>query len=250
MPRLESTTSGWIALVLLSVGLAAPARAQAPVVIQEPVTISEPAPRAPLGVELSMGVRTDQLRGAGSEPFVEEHALAELSLAARYRLAGGGLTLGFEWNYGANSSQARGAPSSLNLHRLSLSVRGQVAVRRRLVVFGRLAPSLVRVKTTLSDGITALDSPDYSNTLWSQTRWSPAVDGAVGVALRLVQVERPREPVFALWLLAEAGYSVTRSYQVALASGTSTAGRTEAPLKLGELTPGGGFLNFAGALTF
>ena len=59
MPRLESTTSGWIALVLLSVGLAAPARAQAPVVIQEPVTISEPAPRAPLGVQHGYENRSD-----------------------------------------------------------------------------------------------------------------------------------------------------------------------------------------------
>ena len=247
MMRLTATVS-LTALAVVTLAGAAPARAQ---IVPEMLQVEH---RPPVGLQLSLGVRAEQLRGGGVDAFSDDHALTELMLAASYRVAGspeGGLTAGVTWNHGSSSASARGTNSSLDLDRLSLSLSLHRAVGRRLTVFARVAPGAVRVKVGLAE-TSALGANDYStDTTLGQTHWALAVEGAVGAAFRVGEVARPHEHVFALWLIAEGGYSLAGSTTLALgASGGPPPARTDVPLQLGTLTPGGAFMNFAAALTF
>ena len=210
--------------------------------------------RPPVGIELSLGVRADQVRGGGFEAFSEDHNVAELLLAASYRVAGSpqaGVTVGAAWNHGSASSTARGTDSTLDLDRVSLSVALHRAVWRRLTVLGRVGAGAVRLKAGLAEA-SVLDVNQYSSgTTLAQKHWAPVVEGAVGAALRLGEVARPREPVFALWLVVDGGYSLAGSTTLALAGNAGpTPARTDLPVQLGKVTPGGAFVNFSAALTF
>jgi len=249
MPRLDVTMPAAALAVALLAAVATPARADAP------VELLQVEHRRPVGVELSLGVRADQVRGAGFDAFSDDHALAELMLAASYRVAGSreaGLDAGVSWNHGSSSSTARGSDSFLSLDRLSLSLRAHRAVWRRLTAFVRLAPGVVRVKAELADSSALGQSQPYStDTTLTQTHWAPAVEGAAGVALRVGELARPGEHVFALWLTVEGGYGLAGSTQLALHSTSGPApAQTAGSVPLGTLTPGGAFMNFAAALTF
>ena len=250
MPRPEVTPPRLLAAAFIFfLSPAAPARAAAP------LGVEQAPPRPPIGLELSLGVRAERLGGAGYEAFANDHGMTELALAASYRLAGSpraGLTAGVEWNHGSTSAEARGSNASLALDRLSLSLRVHRAVRARWIVFGRLAPGLIRARARLAESAA---SPLYAaygdGTTMGQTRWVPTVTGALGAAFRVGQLARPREPVYALWLVAEGGYSLARSYQVAVAPTSAPApALTDQPLALGELTPGGPLFDVVAALTF
>ena len=79
-----------------------------------------------------------------------------------------------------------------------------------------------------------------ADTSLTQTHWSLAVEGAAGAALRVGELARPGEHVFALWLTVEGGYSLAGSTQLALQSTSAPApAQTATPVPLGSLTPGG-----------
>lgn len=245
-----SATIVLTALAVVSFAAAAPRAARAQIV----PAMLQAQQRPPVGVELSLGVRADQVRGGGFDAFSEDHTLAELMLATSYRVAGspdGGLTIGVTWNHGSTSSTARGTNSSLDLDRLSLSLGLHRAVWRRLTVFARVAPGAVRVKAGLAE-TSVLNANDYStDSTLTQTHWALAVEGAAGAAFRVGEIARPGEHAFALWVTVDGGYSLAGSTTLALAAnGGPVPARTEAPVQLGTVTPGGAFVNFAAALTF
>jgi hypothetical protein len=244
--RLSATMS--LLVLVCFAGAVRTARAQVPA---EVMAVQHPDP---VGVELSLGGRTDRLGGDGFAPFSGDRWMAESMVGASYRLAGArdrGVTMGASWNHGRASSTARGAAASLELDRLSLSLGGHRAVWRRLTIFGRLAPGVVRLKAAMSES-SVLNAGEYGNdTTLSQTHWALALEAAAGAAFRVLEVARPREHVFALWLTAEGGYGLTGSTTLALASNRGQApAQTDVPVHLGSVTPGGAFLNFAAALTF
>jgi len=244
--RLSATISV-VAAVCLA-GAARSAQAQVPA---EVVQAQHPPA---VGVELSLGGRTDRLGGDGFAPFSADRWMAESMLGASYRVAGAldrGVTIGASWNHGRASSTARGEEASLELDRLSLSLGAHRAVWKRLTIFGRLAPGVVRLKAALAESA-VLNAGEFGNdTTLSQTHWALAVDAAAGAAFRVVELARPREHLFALWLTAEAGYGLAGSTTLALASNRAQApAQTDVPVHLGSVTPGGAFLNFAAALTF
>jgi len=210
--------------------------------------------RPPVGIELSLGGRADRLGGGGFDAFSEDRWMAESVLAASYRVAGSGdsgMIVGASWNHGSASSTARGTETSLALDRLSLSLGAQRAVGRRLTFFARLAPGVVRLQAGLAES-SVLNANQYGTEITlSQTHWALAVEGAAGAAFRVGELARPREHVLALWLTAEGGYGLAGSTTLALASNQGTApARTDAPVRLGTVTPGGAFMSFAAALTF
>jgi len=224
------------------------ARAQA-----SPVLVQAEPPR-PFGLELSAGGRTERFGGAGYQAFSDDRWMAETALAAGYRVAGGpeaGLAVGAAWNHGRASSTARGIDSTLDLDRLCVSVAARRSLWRRLSVFARLAPGVVRLNAALSDS-SVLNANQYGNDAsLSQTHWAMALEAAAGAAFRVGQLARPGERVMALWLTAEGGYGFAGSTALALSSKQGAApARTEAPVRLGTVTPGGVFMNFAAALTF
>src|SRR3569623_3772297 len=210
--------------------------------------------RPPVGLELSRGVRAELGRGVGVDAFSEDHTLSELLLAARYRVAGspdGGITVGATWNHGSTSSTARGTASPLDLDRLSLSLGLHRAVWRRLTVFARLAPGVVRLKAGLSEGSALNATVNTGDTTQAQPHRALAIEGAAGAAFRVGELARPREHVFALWLTVDGGYSLAGSTTLALATnGGPMPARADVPVQLGKVTPGGAFVNFAAALTF
>ena len=201
-----------------------------------------------------MGLRVDQIRGGGFEAFSSTHALTELMLAASYRIVGsreGGATVGALWNHGSASASARGTDTSMALDRLALALDAHRAVWRRLNLFARVAGGAVRLKAGLAEGSVRAANDYGTDTTLTQTHWAPALEGAAGVALRVGELARPREHVFALWLTAEGGYGWAGSTALALApNGRPAPARTDAPVQLGTVTPGGAFMSFAAALTF
>jgi hypothetical protein len=248
MPR-PSATICWTAVAVVSLAFTQSAGAQ---ILPQAALVEH---RPPIGVEVSLGVRADQVRGGGFDAFSDDHALAELMLSASYRVAGGpdaGLLAGVVWNHGNASSTARGSDTSLDLDRLVLSLRAQRVVWRRLSVYARLAPGAVRVKAQIDEASAQSGPISYaSQTTLAQTHWAFAVDGAAGAALRVGELARPREHVIALWLTAEGGYSVAGGTALSLRpSSLSAPGATPEPVRLGSLTPGGAFMNFAAGVTF
>jgi len=210
--------------------------------------------RPAVGLELSLGGRSERMGGGGFDAFSENRWMAELTMAASYRITGSlddGLTIGALWNHGRAASRARGTDSSLDLDRLSLSLGAHRTVWRRLTVFGRLAPGAVRLHAGLAE-TSILNANQYgTNTTLSQTHWALAMEAAAGAAFRVGQLARPREHVFTLWLTAEGGYALAGSTTLALASNQGPVpARTDVPVQLGTVTPGGLFMNFAAALTF
>jgi len=246
--RLSATLSSIALAVACFTEAPGAARAQ---VLAETLQVEH---RRPLGLELSLGLRVDQLRGGGVEAFSSDHTMTELMLAASYRIAGSrerGVTLGALWNRGSASASARGTNTSLDLDRLSLSLGAHRAVWGRLNVFARVTPGVVRLKAGLAEG-SARSPNDYgTDTTLTQTHWAPTVEGAAGAALRVGELARPREHVFAVWLTVEGGYGWAGSTALALAAnGGPAPARTDVPVQLGTVTPGGAFMNFAAALTF
>lgn len=222
---------------------------------QESVALVQVEHRPPIGVELSLGVRGDQIHGAGFDAFSDDHALTELALAASYRISGSrasGVSAGVIWNHGQASSTARGSDSTLTLDRLSLSLQAQRSIWRHLTLFARVAPGFVRVNAELADSSASGTNYTYgSQTTLAQHHWTLAVEGAAGAALLVGEIARPGEHAYALWFTAEGGYSVAGSTALALGpTGGPAPARTSEPVQLGSLTPGGAFMNFAAVLTF
>lgn len=152
-------------------------------------------------VQASLGVRASKVSDAGYDPFAATDELIQISLGAsgtlfrqpRFSLA----AVGF-WDYGSQSSTARGQPSSIDLHRLSIGPEARYHLLTPLYVFVHVLPAFAHSKASIDDGVAQVTR--------SARHWSYGVDAAVGAAYELYgmrsgQSARPR-----IWAVAEGGY--------------------------------------------
>lgn len=212
--------------------------------------------RTPFRLTAGLGVRSDLIRSSGLDAFSTTDGLSQSALSVGYHLSGtelSGILLGFEWNHATTTAAVRGAEASLTIDRLTLALESRVAVGRRVSVFGRVAPGLLRDRARMVDpsapggaygGLTMGDG-------LAQTKWVPTADVSGGLALRFGELRGRGAPVFGFWLTAEGGYGYAAAHDLVLASRAETQpGRVDEPLRLGQLAWRGAFMRFRIAVSF
>ncbi len=234
-----------------------PAPPAAPAAAPEPADASpsdepEPFDDGTLGrhqqhLLLGIGVRTTFVSDAGFDPFSETDALPQVTLDAgavlwtNEEVSLAGLA---GWDYGGSSSTARGAKTSLDVHRWWLAAEVRYHLLRRLYGFGRVAPALLESSASLKDGA--------ANVERKADAWVFGADVSLGAAYEIAgqrngAVRSPRG-----WLGIEGGYSWAASSVLVLDvdADDDTAPSRTASLDLGELALRGPFVRANLALTF
>lgn len=219
-------------------------------------TVVASEPRS-LGLRASVGTRSDLVRSSGLDPFSTGDQLQESALAVGYSFggsAGSALTLGLEWDHGSTSASARASIAGLTVDRLSVPIEGRMTLTRRLGVFVRLAPALLRDSVSVTEDSAApgaFTSGPGNSVSFEQKRWVPAADASAGVAGEIFELPRSGMAGVGFWLTAEGGYGWAQSHSLTLRSNAEgQAGRTDEPLRLGELAVRGAFLRASAAISF
>ncbi|HEX3850065.1 MAG TPA: hypothetical protein VHW01_03815, partial [Polyangiaceae bacterium] len=131
-------------------------------------------------LEASLGARVSKVADAGYDPFADSDELAQVSLGLggtlfahdRFSLA----AVGF-WDYGTHSGEARGAQTSLVVHRSSVGPELRYQLIPPLYVFVHALPAFAHSAATLDDGVAAATR--------SAEHWSYGLDGAAGAAVEI-----------------------------------------------------------------
>jgi hypothetical protein len=194
-------------------------------------------------IEASLGARVSDVASAGFDPFADSDDLAQVSLGlggtllteGRFSLA----AVGF-WDYGERSSEARGAPTSLSVHRLSIGPEARFHVLPRLYAFVHVLPAFAYSRAELDEGITEAER--------TARHWAYGVDAAAGAAFEMYSRRggriRPQ-----LWLVAEGGYGYLGSTRLSLKARDGSPERT-APVDLGSLSLAGPYARLSVAVGF
>ena len=224
----------------LQVALGVCALSFTPAVHAEPLGSHQPH------LEASLGARVSKVPDAGYDPFADSDELAQVSLGLggtlfahdRFSLA----AVGF-WDYGTHSSEARGAQSSLVVHRLSVGPELRYQLITPLYVFVHALPAFAHSEASLDDGVAGATR--------SAEHWSYGLDAAAGAAFEVYgkrsgESWRPR-----LWVIAEGGYGYLGSTRLSLkAKADSGAPERTAPVDLGSLSLAGPYLRVSAAVSF
>ena len=228
------------ALVASALCLSATAAHAQPLERAEPVRAQQPH------VQASLGVRVSKVADAGFDPFAESDELVQVSLGLgamlvrreRWSLA----AVGF-WDYGEQSSTARGQPSSIGLHRLTIGPEARYHLLPPLYVFVHVLPAFARSSAAIEDGVAQVTR--------SARHWSYGVDAAAGAAYEVYGVRngeaiRPR-----IWALAEAGYGYLGRTSLRLEPDAGDgAPERSAPVDLGSVSLKGPYLRVSAAVSF
>jgi hypothetical protein len=205
---------------------------------------------------LTAGVRTDLVTSTGLDPFSDSDALAQSSLAVRYVVSprhAPGFGAGLDWDHGSFSSTARGSRTQLDTDRFSLTIEGRLPLASHLFGVARVAPGILRRSARLTDG--SIPDPAYSTTSGltaEQVLSTVSVDGSLGLDLLVAEAHPGLGAPIGFWLTGDAGYSYSAGRNLVLASeaGQTPAGRTDEPIRLGQLALRGGFFRLAVSVSF
>jgi hypothetical protein len=193
------------------------------------------------------GVRVAKISHAGLDPFSDSDELAQFSVGAggtlmtadAFSLAGL-----FLYDIGGHSDEARGAETSLTVHRLTIGAEARYHFIRQLFVFGRVAPGAIHSIAKLDDEASG------AQTLVTRD-WVFAADLSAGAMLELSGWSgdsRKRRPN--IWIAFDGGYGYAGESELSLGpEGNSGPERAE-PVELGTLGLGGPFLRFAAVMTY
>ena len=146
------------------------------------------------------------------------------------------------YDFGNKEGEARGEPTSLETHRLTIGPEARYHLLPQLYAYVRPAAGVQRTIASIDDGSTGA-------TLAAKD-WLFAADGSAGAAWAFLDVRSKRVPLM-FWLIAEGGYGFTQSSELKLEAGEgSGAPERTAALDLGELSTTGPFFRVAVAGTF
>jgi hypothetical protein len=195
---------------------------------------------------LGFGIRTSFIPHEGYDLFSKDNDLVQISLSfGRTLLATGDTSLDASviYDWGPSASTARGAETSIDVHRVSLGLEGRYHLFRRLYVFGRLAPGVVRVDADLRDA--------GADVLRETGDWLFSADLGAGAAFEFLGEARGMSNRPRGFLIADGGYGWTTASSLAFvaAEGQPAPARLE-PLELGELALRGGYFRVAAAVTY
>lgn len=189
-----------------------------------------------------VGYRGSFVSDPGMNAFSTKDYLAQFSLgASRKVLERGRLSFapGLLWDYGGSTATARGAHTSLSVHRLSIPLEARYRIAPWLFGFVRAAPGLTSLATRVND--------DSGPAPLAKSEWVPSLDLSAGAAWRFARVNDR----VGFWVTGEGGYGWAKS--MALNLSPDLAGddpRRVAHTDLGRLALRGGFMRFGAALSF
>ena len=236
-PRTIASFAGFALVVSLAVTAGA----------QEAVSPPAPAPNSPRATpwEVSLGYRGAFVESAGYAPFSTNDYFSQSSLgASRVVFVSGRLAfaVGATWDHGDSSATARGAPSDLEVHRLTAPLTLRYRVLRWLDAFVRVAPGAAYQRASVDD-------PSGIATL-KKTAWLPCGDATAGVAWAFADSRILAHP-FVWRLTAEGGYGWTADMSLSLnpdlqGSDPRQTGSTD----IGTLALSGGFGRIGVAVGF
>jgi hypothetical protein len=194
--------------------------------------------------EVTAGVRTMYLKGAGYDPFSTNDALVQFSatgtrtVVRRDRLA---FVAGVGLDAGGSSADARGAPSSLTLTRVSALAEGRYQPASRFYFFARLAPGLLHGSATINDA----SSPAASGL--SDDFDLPSLEAGAGGAFCLGDLGKAH---LGAWLVADGGYGWAPDQHLVLAPPLGADQSKAGTLDLGTLAARGGYFRISVALSY
>ena len=202
------------------------------------------APHQP-HAQASLGVRVSQVPDAGYDAFAESDALVQVSLglgATLFRLQRFSLAAVGFWDYGQKGSTARGADTSLDVHRLTVGPELRYHVLPPLYFFVHAMPAFAHTTAAIEDGVAQVTR--YAR------HWSYGVDGAGGAAFEAYAARgdsafRPR-----LWLMAEGGYGYLGSTSLEMSPDAGQGPQRPASVDLGSLSLAGPYLRLSAAVGF
>lgn len=218
----------------------------------QPAEAPEPEPEPePEGIviprwQVALGARTAFVTNPGFDPFAEDNRLIQFSIGGGRTLYSQGLlSLAATAFYdgGSRQASARGEPTQLDVHRLSLGPELRAHLLPMLYAFARPSPAVVRT-------IARMDETATNTALYSRS-WTFGFDAVGGVAFRAVSFGRGDKAV-RLWLVGEGGYGWASSSDLRLApdDDDSTAPERVAPVDLGTLAVRGPLFRILVATTF
>lgn len=210
--------------LVLALGAASTAAAAQPPLAS--AQASEPPPAAPAGVEaatteratkdqptvgpssprrqyvsLGLGIRAAVVEGAGLDPFSRIDGLAMATLfgtVTPWPTRPWSVHLAFEWDYSGTQAQARGIPSSLDVHRLSLGLELRYLPISRISLFARAMPAVIHAGGTVED-------PSFVDRLEANA-WTWGVDATAGAAARIASFGPAEHPAASIWIGLDMGY--------------------------------------------
>lgn len=195
---------------------------------------------------LSGGFRQSFVTEAGYDAFSKDNALPQASFRfGRVLAASGPLSLAVDlaWDFGATSAKARGADSSLVVHRLTAGAEGRYHLFRRWFFFGRVAPGALHADATVNDPVVDRDLTAHV--------WAFAADFSAGSEVEIAGDARGASTRPRGWLGAEGGYGWAAGSKLSVEPAKASSGPVRLqPLSLGELAVRGAFVRIFGTLTF
>jgi hypothetical protein len=197
-------------------------------------------------IQASLGVRASRVASAGFDPFADSDELIQVSLGVGgtvFRLQRWSLAAVGFWDYGTRSSRARGAATSLDVHRLSLGPELRYHLLTPLYVFAHVLPAAAYSKASLADSVALATRSTHD--------WSYGADFALGAAFEVYGERREVRLRPRLWAIAEGGYGYLGSTQLRLEpeAGQGAPERTAA-VELGTLSLAGPYLRVSAAVSF
>lgn len=189
-----------------------------------------------------IGYRGSFVSDPGMNAFSTKDYLAQFSLGASRRMLERGrfaFAPGLIWDYGGSSATARGAATSLAVHRLSIPLEARFRVTPWLFAFVRTAPGLASVSARVEDA--SAPAPLV------KSDWVPTMDLSAGASWRFARVNDR----VGFWLTGEGGYGWSKSMALNMTPDlASDDPRRTSETDLGRLALRGGFMRFGAALSF
>jgi hypothetical protein len=192
-----------------------------------------------------LGVRAGFIGHQGLDPFAENDVLMQVSLGGgRTLLTFGDLSLAAVafWDYGERTAAARGEPTFLGVHRLTLGPEARYHLLPELYAFGRIAPGAIRTSAELEDSVTF--------TTLEAKGWTFALDATLGGAYQVWGKKSGHSNKPRVWLVAEGGYGWATERDLLLAASSDDAPHRVAAVDFGALAVRGPTFRVSGALTF
>lgn len=208
-------------------------------------------PTAELGTHQShwvttFGIRTAFIPNEGLDPFATTDTLVQTSLGGgRTVFANGSLSVAAIaiWDFGSREAEARGAPTTLSVHRITAGPEVRWHLAPWLYGFARPMPAALHTDAAIGDATTGENL--------SQKTWLFGFDATAGAAVQVLGRRSGNSRRVRLWLQAEGGYGWSASTDLALRADPDGDGPVRlAAVDLGALAIRGGMFRVSANLTF
>ncbi len=158
-----------------------------------------------------IGYRGAFVASAGYDPFSNNDYFPQLSMTASRTVYAWGpwsFAPGLSWDYGKTGASARGSPSSLEVHRLTVPLEGRLH-------FGPWGYAFVRGAPGVALESAEIDDPSAPAAL-TKNAWLLATDLSAGYAYPFVSRPDTSAPVVRVWVQADGGYGWVQDHHLAL----------------------------------